>query len=547
LIFDIVIEGGMVVDGTGEPGYEEDIGLKNGRIERLGDLSGLGRSRTIDAKGLVVSPGFIDVHSHSDFSLVMNPPAESQVAQGIVTEVIGNCGHSAFPLNEQSRGLLFDPEGVDNYWSTLNEYVHILQRQGTGTNVVPLVGHSTVRAAVVGKEDRAPSVVELKRMVGYVEEAMEGGCAGLSSGLAYEPGLFSSSEELVALCRVVARHGGFYTSHLRGYSSDLLPAVQEILTIGRKAGLPVHISHMHAHGRPNQGHAGEILSTLERARQEGLDVTLDVLSYPTVGVWSGLCAVLPEWAYRWEENGIERLEGLIRDPTSNDRMAQEIEERRSMDKKSIYDEYFKFSSWEDIVIDRLSKHSRHKEKLGETIGQVARTTNQDPVKLFFDLILDEGRGLTLIHLPTSPEEHLLFAMTPWTMFGTDSIATAPRLADAPFNVYPQAHPGHYGTFAHVLGEFVRERKLLSLPEAIRRCTSLPAQRFRLAGRGYVKEGFAADLVIFDQSTIGQRADFLNPRLYPRGIEYVVTGGQVALEERHLTKNLAGRVLLGGAK
>jgi len=541
-MLDIVIEGGMIVDGTGNPWYKQDIGVKNGRIERLANLSGLDRTRTIDAQDLVVSPGFIDVHSHSDFSLVMNPPAESQVAQGITTEVIGNCGKSAFPLNEQSRGLSFDPKGVDNYWSTLDDYVNILQRQGTGTNVVPLIGHSTLRAAVVGREDRAPTQAEFEEMKGILKEAVEAVCMGLSTGLEYEPGKFAETSEVIELCRVIAPLGGIYASHIRGMWSDTeLDALEEALRVGREADLPVQLSHMSI-PRSAQFGAQEVLERIESARSEGIDVTMDLLSYPTIGAWWGFRAILPEWAYDYKINDIEALQAMIEHPSTRTRLAREIKERREMKKTGFFERARIFSSWGHIIVHTVSDQSEMCEHVGRSIEKIAQLKDRDPLDIFFDLALREGRQLVLIHLLPSVEGYETLLRSPLAMFGSDTIATAPHLVDASFTVL-QAHPRHYGTFCQVLDEFVRERKLMSLPEAIRRCTSLPAQRYGLADRGCVKQGLAADLVIFDESTIGQRADFLNPRLYPRGIEYVLINGQVALEEGRLTKNLGGRVLL----
>ncbi len=541
-MFDIVIVGGMIVDGAGNPWYKGDIGIKDGRIEGLGNLSGLGRTRTIDAQGLVVSPGFIDAHSHSDFSLVINPPAESQVAQGITTEVIGNCGYSPFPLNEQSRGLSLDPKGVDNYWSTLDDYVNILQRQGTGTNVVPLIGCSTLRAAVVGREDRAPTQAESEEMKGILKEAVETGCPGLSTGLEYAPGKFAEPSELITLCRAIAPLGGIYVSHIRGmYSDTLLDALEEALRVGREADLPVQLSHLFI-PRSNQFGAQEVLERIESARSEGIDVTMDLMAYPTSGAWWGFRAILPEWAYDWKTNDIEALQAMIEDPSTRTRLARDIGERCTMKKTGFFERNRIFGSWGHIIVHAVSDQSEMCEHVGLSMEGIAQLKNRDPVDVFLDLVLREGRQLVLIHLRHSPEAHDTLLRSGLAMFGLDSIATAPQLASAPFNTM-QAHPRHYGTFAYVLGELVRERKLMSLPEAIRRCTSLPAQRYGLADRGCVKEGLAADLLIFDESTIGQRADFLNPRLYPRGIEYVLVNGQVALEKGHLTKNLGGRVLL----
>jgi len=540
-MFDIVIEGGMIVDGTGNAWYRQDIGIKNGYIGGLGNSSGLARTQTIDAHGLVVSPGFIDVHSHSDFSLVINPAAESQVAQGITTEVIGNCGHSAFPLNERSRGLLMDPKGVDNYWSTLDEYINLLERQGTGTNVVPLVGHSTLRAAIVGREDRAPTQAEFEEMKGILREAVETGCPGLSTGLEYEPGKFAETSEVIELCRAIAPLGAIYVSHIRGmYRDTLLDALEEALRVGREAALPVQLSHMSI-PRSDRFGAQEVLDRIENARSKGIDVTMDVMSYPTIGAWWGLRAILPERAYDYKTSDIEALQAMIEDPSSRTRLSRDIKERREMKKRGFFERALIFSSWGHIVVHSVSDQSEISEHVGRSVEEIAQLKDRDPLDIFFDLVLREGRQLVLIHLLPSVEGHDTLLRSRLAMFGTDTIATAPQLTSARFNIM-QAHPRHYGTFAHVLGELVRERKLMSLPEAIRRCSSLPAQRYGLADRGCVKEGLAADLVIFDESTIGQRADFLNPRLHPRGIEYVLVNGQVALEEGHLMKNLGGRVL-----
>jgi len=536
------------MDGTGNPWLYGDVGIAHGKIVAVGNLGEAAAKRFINAKGLVVCPGFIDVHSHSDWSLVVNPPADNQVAQGVTTEVIGNCGESPFPANEKNRDFLAKWGGPVDVGSGPIEYFSKLSEQGTGLNVVPLVGHNTVRAAVLGEEDRPLTPEALEAIKAHIREAMEAGCVGLSSGLDYSPGVYSETEELIELGKVVTEYGGIYASHIRGHSRNVVAAVEEAIEVGRRNGIRVQISHIGIYGRRNWGKAQRILSTVEEAREEGVEVAVDQLCYPTLGVWWGLEAVFPRSVYHWREGGpcrysqeIGKLVEVLSDPEGREQLKEEVEQRRQMEKKGWWEEFDIFSDWRDIIVEEVPEGSRNEELVGKDMVEIARMRGVDPCDAYFDLILEERTGLSTVHRPTSLDDFYTFLRSPLVMISTDAIATSADMVEQPFMSMP-AHPRHYATYPYLLGKHVREDKVLSLPDAIRKTTSLPAAMFRLKGRGLVKDGMWADLVVFDPNRVGQVFTFLRPCQYPNGIEYVMVNGELVVDGGELTRVLPGRIL-----
>ncbi|MFP3898961.1 MAG: N-acyl-D-amino-acid deacylase family protein [Dehalococcoidia bacterium] len=526
-MFDIIIRNGKVVDGTGSPGFRADVGIKGRRILRVGKLSGENSLKSIDARGLAVSPGFIDMHSHSDLVLLVNPRAESKIRQGITTEVIGNCGGSAAPLSDLMKEDLrkTDPlvgeAALQLDWSTMKDYVARLSRQGTAVNAVPLIGHGNIRESVMGFSDRKPTTTELDEMKTALARAMEDGGSGMSTGLIYPPGCYAGTEELVELCKVVAGYGGIYASHIRGEGDSLLEAVREAIRIGEEAGLPVEVSHHKAGGRANWGKVTESLNMMDDARDRGLDVTCDV--YPYVAASFGLSAMLPAWAH---EGGTEKLLERLRDGGTRDRLRREMTEDSPGRSTPL-----RAAGWDATQIARCRSHPDFE---GRTINEIAGRKKMDPFALVFDL-LAEDPGVTLVRYVMCEDDVRTVLRHPASMIGTDGSAVAAH------GILGQGkpHPRSYGTFPRVLRKYVREEGLLTLEDAIRKMTSLPARKLGLRARGTIGEGMYADVTIFDPEAVNDRATYQDPHRYPEGIEYVIVNGEIAVEKGDHTGALAG--------
>lgn len=529
-MFDIIIKDGLVVSGAGNPWFRADVGVKDSRIVSLGRISKGEAERVIDAGGLVVCPGFIDMHSHSDFTLLVNPRAESKIRQGVTTEVIGNCGHSAAPMNEATKNHqrktnpLIEEAGIDLDWSTMGEYLDRLRGQGVALNVATLVGHGAVRAYVMGYEKRPPRRGEMEEMRAVVEGAMEDGAFGMSTGLIYPPSSYAATEELVELCRVVARYGGIYTSHIRGEAETLLEAVEEAVFIGAKAGLPVEINHHKAMGRANWGKVEESLSIIEGARERGVDVTCD--AYPYIAASFGLRAMLPPWAH---EGGVDRMVERLKDPKARGRMERDMA-RGLPDWSSP----LMAAGWGDTLITSCRSHE---ELEGKTIAEIAEGMGVSPFDLTFDLLTEEP-GITVVRFAMREEDVRTVMGHPAMMVGTDGYSLAP------YGVLGKGrpHPRSYGTFPRILGRYVREEGVLTLEEAVRKMTSLPANRLGLRDRGLISEGMWADITVFDPKWVRDKATFTDPHQYPEGVEYVLVNGRVVIERGEHTRTLAGRVL-----
>ncbi len=548
-MFDLLIRNGAIVDGTGNPWLRADVGIRANRVAALGQLGEAAAARVVDAQGLVVAPGFVDAHTHSDFALLYNPPAQSHVAQGITTDIAGNCGYSPFPRVELSQRLLLDREGVEGSWSRATEYFeHVLGRR-FGVNVAMFVGHNTVRAAVLGKEAKGPASPEdVRSMRMYVREAMEAGALGLSTGLDYAPGGESTTDELVELCRVVAEYGGMYTSHLRGYADTVLDAVAEAIEIGRRTGVPVQLSHLNVFGRQNWGKAEQLVAMVEGARDEGIDVTGDIMAYPTVGAWWAPRAIFPESVYNWREESSVELENLRRklmDPATRAALREEVERRRTMPKHGFHEAFIIFGHWGDIYLEGVRAGSSNEALVGRSIDQIAAELGKEPVEAYFDLVVEEGPELNTVHIAESEQDYRTLLTAPWVMFGTDTVATDIARAAEPYNVL-QHHPRGYASYPRILRRFVFDQKLLTLPDAIRKMTSLATNRFRLQDRGLVKPGFSADLVLLDPARVQDTATYLRPKQYPLGLPYVLVNGTLAVDQGRLTAATGGRMLTRAA-
>ena len=534
-MFDIVIKDGFVVDGAGNPWIKIDVGIKDGRISYIGKIDGSEGDYVIDASGLIVSPGFIDIHDHSEFPILANPQAESKVRQGVTTQLNGNCGFSAAPLKGEAVDYarkIAEPIGVEVDWSTFAEYNAKLERQGIAINVGNLVGNSLLRLSVMGYENRPPNRDELEEMKALVAEAMEDGVFGMSTGLdkGLVPGCFSTTEEIIELAKIVAKYGGFYTSHIRNRQERIVEATKEAIHIGEEAGLPVHISHWNPR-YPDDDKMPICMKLLEEARARGLDVTCDAIPPTLEKGWHWAVGplstqVLPEWAY---EGGLDKTLERLRDP--------EIREKMKRDNDPLWG-VCKEGRWDRVKLFQCEKSP---ELRGKTIQEIADMKGVDPLDAAYDILLAEGRGFPLIHIlgTSTREETVCKALKhPVCSIQSDRRVHAPYGPLAKVRTEPLA----YGCFPRVFQLLVKEKKLFTLEEAVRKMTSLSAQRMGLRDRGLLREGFWADVTIFDFKRIRERGTLENPAVYPEGIEYVIVNGEIVIEKGEHTGKLPGKVL-----
>jgi N-acyl-D-amino-acid deacylase len=540
LAYDLVINDGLVADGSGRPAFRADVGIGGGKIIDVGSLDRGEASELIDASGLVVSPGFIDMHSHSDFVLLVNPKAESKVRQGVTTEVVGNCGGSAAPILGLARDVEISRHqtryGIDVDWESLGEYLGKLEG-GIAVNVASLVGHGTVRKCVMDLEERAPSRGELEEMKGLVDAAMREGAFGMSTGLVYPPGRYADTEELVELCRVVAGHGGFYASHIRGERETMLEALGEAIEIGERAGVAVQVSH-HPAKIGAWGRSTETLAMMDEAASRGLDVTCDM--HPYIAGSTGLSALLPPWA---QAGGSERIVERLRSPEERQRIRLDMIEERVPGPGPCG--LVKRGMWDKIVVSSYPE-DRH---IGRDIAGIAAERGVDPFEAYFDLLLESGATGGVVGFYYNEEDIRNVMRHPRSMIGSDGYALAP------YGVLGSGrnHPRSYGTFPMVFRKYVRGasrpelmyddgEKVASLEEAVMKMTSVPARRLRLEDRGLIKEGHWADIIVINPDTIADTATYLDPYRYPVGIEHVVVNGIQVIKGGEHTGALPGKPL-----
>jgi len=545
MVYDLIVEKGFVVDGTGNPWFKANVYVKGGRVVKVGGVGGVAE-KVIDAEGLVVSPGFVDVHNHSDASLLTNPYVESLVMQGVTTVCIGNCGLSAFPVKDSTKDMLhrylsaFIPVPTIE-WHTLGEFLEKIERRGVSCNVAALVGHGSVRVAVMGFDDRSPTRAELEEMKALVAESMEDGAFGISTGLGYAPGFFSTTEEIVELSRVVAERGGIYATHIRSTDVTFVEAVEEAIEIGERAGLPVQISHIESH-YPNWGLIPKVLDVLDKARERGVDVTCDVPPY-LYGMTT-LTSLLPDWV---QEGGFAAMVRRLKDKNVRERIKRELPLER--------DKYLNSSSiilgidgrWEKI---RIVKSEKNPHFNGKSIREISALLGKNPYDVIFDLLIEEGKMIMITGEFHNEDDLRMVLKHPAAMVESDERAYT---AGDPASGFP--HPRAYGVFPLVYRKYVRgetrpelpEEKgasILSLEEAVRKMTSMPADRLGLFDRGLLRVGMWADLVVFDPERIEDKATYNDPHQYPEGISYVIINGEVVVEKGRHTGALPGRVLRG---
>jgi len=533
-IFDVIIKGGTVYDGAGRPPMKADVGIKGDRIAAIGNLSRATAPAIIDARGLAVAPGFINMLAHSESSLIADPRSLSELKQGVTTQIFGEL--SMGPLNEAMKQRLRQQQGDVKYeieWTTLTEYLNYLEKRGISQNVASFIGAATIRENVIGLEDKPPTPAQLDQMRELVRRDMEGGALGITTALIYPPAFFAKTDELIELCKVAAKYQGKYTTHMRSEGNQLIEAVQETIRISREAGLPAEIYHLKASGEANWPKMDQVIRMIEDARRQGVKITANMYTYPAGG--TGLDAAMPPWV--WDggrEAGYQRLQ----DPATRKKIAEAIRTPTN--------------EWENLYLltgspDRILLASFRSEKLkpltGKTLAEVARMRGEDPVESIMNLVLEDRSRIGTIYFLMSEDNIKKQIRQPWVSFGSDAASIAP---EGNF-LKSSAHPRAYGNFARLLGKYVRDEKVISLTEAVRRLSGLPATNMGLDHRGFLKPGMYADVVVFDPQTIADRATFENPHQLAVGVKHVFVNGVQVLKDGEHTGAKPGKALWGPGK
>jgi N-acyl-D-amino-acid deacylase len=530
--FDIVITNGHIIDGTGSPWYSGDIGIRNGKIAAISNLSAAARSRTIDAQGKVVAPGFIDMLGQSELTILVDPRLPSKIYQGITTEVTGE-GDSAAPLNDaiiQEDHSSYKHYHITPDWRTFHQYFARLEKQGMGINLASYVGATQVRRMILGDDDKQPTPEQLDQMRQLVREAMRDGAVGVSTALEYAPAPYAKIGELIALASEASKFGGIYATHMRNEGSAVLPAIDEALRIGREARIPVEIWHIKVAGKDNWGHMPEVVAKINAARAQGIDVTADTYAY--TAWFNGFSAFIPPWAH---DGGTAKLIQRLKDPATRARIRQDM-----MTPSQDWDNEWKEIPGPESVLIGVVHNPDLLPLQGKTLADVAKMWNEDPIDALCDLLIKDNAETDVAVFGMSEPDVVLALQQPWVAIDNDSSGTSPD------GILGQEHPHPraYGTFPRILRKYVREEKKLSLEDAIRKFSALPAQRMRFTDRGVLKSGMWADVVIFDPNTIRDLATFDDPNQLSQGMEYVLVNGVPVIDLGKMTGTMPGKVLRG---
>jgi N-acyl-D-amino-acid deacylase len=534
--YDLLIVGGQIIDGSGSPWFSGSVAVKDGKIADIGRLEGASAKQRIDASGLVVAPGFIDLHSHSDFTLLVDGNAQSKIRQGVTTEIIGEA-NSAGPVFgpaveafEKSSAPLSQKGGIERDWTTLGEYFARLKRQRISVNIASYVGSGQVWEDVIGNVNRRPTPEEMENMKALVDQAMRDGAIGLASGLIYAPNMFATTDELAELAKVAARYGGIYTTHIRGEGANGIKAIREAIEISEKAGLPAHILHFKMDGQENWGHMADQIAVIQAARDRGVDITAD--QYPYLAGMTGLKQCLPP---KFLEGTPDEIVARLRDPKAREEIRRDIAQGLpGWDNNEVK----AVGGFHGVLLASVQQPENKKYE-GKRMDEIARMMGKEPVDTLCDLLISEGASPYAIYFGMSDADVDLAMKQPWVGFGSDGVAVNPGM-----DFMGKPHPRFYGTFPRVLGVYVREKKVLTLPDAIRKMTSLAAQITGLTDRGLLRPGMAADVTIFDPNTVLDKATFEDPMHYPVGIPYVIVNGVVVINQGEHTGARPGRVLYG---
>jgi len=529
--FDTVILNGRVIDGTGSPWYSADVGIRDGRVAAIGRLADAPAKQKIDATGKIVAPGFIDMLGQSELTVLVEPHLPSKIFQGITTELTGE-GGSAAPLNDaiiKADKVDYDHFKIVPDWRTFAQYFARVEKQGLGINMAHLVGATQVRRMVLGDDDKQPTAADLDRMKALVREAMQQGAFGLSTSLQYPPAPYAKTEELIALATEASRFGGIYATHMRSEAGTVLEALDEAIRIGREAKIPVEIWHVKAAGKRNWGRMKEIVAKIDQARRDGIDISADTYAYPA---WfNSFSAFIPPWAH---DGGDEKLLERLKDPAMRARIKAEM---LSAEDKG-WDNGWQGIPGPEAVLIGAVQNAELRSIQGKTLAEVAALWKTEPIETIFDVLIKD-RAFTYVAVFGMSEPDVALAVAqPWVSFNNDSQGTSP--AGLLGQLHP--HPRAYGTYPRIIRKYVREDKLLTLEEAIRKMTSLAAQKLRLADRGVLKAGMWADVVIFDAEKLTDKATFAQPNQLSEGMDYVLVNGVPVISAGKATNALPGKIL-----
>lgn len=530
--YDLILRGGTIYDGSGREPYVGDIAINDDTIAALGDLGNARATSEINVEGLAVAPGFINMMSWANESLIEDGRSQSNIRQGVTLEIMGE-GESMGPLNDAMKAEMVSLQSDIHYdieWTTLAEYLEFLEQRGISPNVASFIGSATPRQYVIGHEDRAPTPEELEQMRGLVRDAMEDGALGVASSLMYPPGLFAETDELVSLSEVAAEYGGMYISHMRDEGANMIEAIEELLTIAREAGIRAEIYHFKSSGKPNWPIFDEAVELVEAARAEGLQITADVYTYPAGS--TGLNVTVPPWV---QEGGFEASIERMKDPATREQIILQMNE----DSDEWENMFLMAGTPENILLVNF-KNEALKPLTGKTLAEVAEMRGTSPEETVMDLIIEDGSRVGTVYFTQSEDVVRTAVGLPWVSFNSDAASLATEGVFLKSNPHPRA----YGSFARVLAKYVRDEQVISLAEAIRKLAALPAQNLRIERRGELKEGNYADVVIFDPDKIQDHATFVEPHQYATGVVHVFVNGEQVLKDGEHTGATPGRVVRG---
>ena len=533
--FDVVIKGGSVYDGTGGEQRRVDVAIRGDRIAGVGDFKNAKAKTIIDAKGLAVAPGFINMLSWSTESLIQDGRSQSEIRQGVTTEIMGE-GESMGPVNDRVREHMLREQSDIKYdikWNTLGEYLNYLEKRGISCNVASFIGATTIRENVIGFEDKQPTPEQLDQMRELVRQEMEAGALGIGTSLIYPPAFYAKTDELIELCKVAAKYQGKYISHMRSEGNRLLEALDELIRISRDAGIPAEVYHIKAAGQPNWGKIDDLLSRIETAQKEGLKITADMYTYTAGG--TGLDACLPPWT---EDGGYPALFKRLRDPATREKIKTQVQ-TPSDDWENMY----RAAGGPEHILLAQFKSAKLKPLTGKTLAEVAKMRGKDPIDTAMDLIAEDESRIGTIYFMISEDNIKKELAKPWISFGSDEASQAPEGVFLKSNPHPRA----YGNFARVLGKYVRDEKVLSMTDAIHRLSGLPATNLGLDHRGFLKEGMFADVVVFDPAKIADHATYEKPHQYATGVKHVFVNGVQVIKNGEHTGAKPGRALWGPGK
>lgn len=525
---DYVFRNARIVDGSGRPAVAaSDVAVRGHSIVEVGKVAAKG-AREIEARGLVLAPGFIDAHNHSDNTILIDPQARSMVRQGVTTMILGESG-SAGPVVGKARWSA--PEGVKDKWRTLGDYFRVVEKRRVANNIASYVGLGQVWECAVGYEMRRPAAAEMDEMRRLVAEAMRDGALGLSTSLITAPSSAATRDEILALLRVVKKFGGIYCTHIRSEGAEVFAAIGEAIHLGEAADVPVEVLHLKIAERTYWGRMNEVVQMFEKARAEGVRIAANV--YPYFAGQNNLASIIPPWAH---DGGRELMVERLSDPSARQRMKREIQQGLP----GWYNHYTATGGWEGMLLVSL-KHERNRQFQGKRMSELIAARGGDPFDVLFDVLIEEKGSVPTVYFHHREDDMQLAMKQPWCSIGSDGTAIRP---DGPLGA-SRPHPRYYGTFPRVLGRYVRELKLLTLEEAVRKMTSLNAEKLGIRDRGLIRRGLRADIVLFNPDTVIDRATYDNPHQYPVGIELVMVNGQVVFERGEHTSNLPGRVIRRG--